>query len=123
MLLTIALNRMFPFTSQKALSYAVISCLGILPPHALAEVRHHTVFIEAMRFTPSVLEVNQGDTIEWINKDLYPHNAVADTGIFRSAEMAAEESWQWRANKRGTISYTCTLHPAMKAKLIVKEVR
>ena len=85
-----------------------------------AEPDTHTIVIEAMQFTPQILEVKQGDTVIWVNKDLFPHNATATDRSFQSSEIGPEGSWKFSAAKKGEHAYACTLHPPMKAKLIVK---
>ena len=87
---------------------------------ASAEPQHHRVLIEGMQFSPQVLEVRVGDAVTWVNKDLFPHNAVALGGGFSSKEIAADDSWEFKAAKKGAFPYICTLHPTMKATLIVK---
>ena len=62
----------------------------------------------------------QGDTVIWVNKDLFPHNATATDRSFQSSEIGPEGSWKFSADKKGEHAYACTLHPPMKAKLIVK---
>ena len=37
----------------------------------------HTVVIEGSRFSPSALTVKAGDSVMWLNKDLFPHTATA----------------------------------------------
>jgi plastocyanin len=88
--------------------------------NALAEPKTHTVVIEAMQFSPKVLEVNAGDTVVWVNKDAFPHNAIATEGGFQSKEIAPNGSWRFKAMTKGTFPYICTLHPTMKASLLVK---
>jgi plastocyanin len=80
----------------------------------------HTVNIEAMQFSPATLEVKAGDTVVWKNKDPFPHNATADNKAFRSVDMQSGRSWTFKARKKGVFPYVCTLHPTMKATLVVK---
>lgn len=87
---------------------------------AWAEPATHTVVISGMQFVPQVLEVSAGDTVVWINKDAFPHNASATDNSFRSGEMPTNGAWQLKAARKGSVSYICTLHPTMKARLIVK---
>ncbi len=89
-------------------------------PPCLAEAKTHTVVMQAMKFSPQVLEVNPGDTIVWVNKDPFPHNATATDRSFQSGDIAANASWQFKASKAGTFAYTCTLHPPMTASIVVK---
>jgi plastocyanin len=75
--------------------------------------------IEAMRFTPERVNVKRGDTVEWVNRDLVPHTATA-RGEFDSGPIAAGKSWRFVARTPGRYEYVCTLHPAMKATLVVE---
>lgn len=87
---------------------------------AAAKPRTHTVIIEGMVFTPPLLEVHSGDTVIWVNKDAFPHNVTAAERSFHSNEIKPNRSWTFKARKRGSFDYVCTLHPGMKASLIVK---
>jgi plastocyanin len=80
----------------------------------------HTVVIEAVRFDPSDLNVNIGDTIVWINRDPFPHTVTAVGRQFDSHEIAPGKSWKYLARKAGVFAYACALHPTMLATLRVK---
>jgi plastocyanin len=82
-----------------------------------AETR--TVTIESMQFAPAVTTVRQGDTVVWINRDLVPHTATA-ARVFDSGEIAAGSSWKMIAKTKGRFDYVCTMHPTMKATLVVE---
>jgi plastocyanin len=88
--------------------------------HSAPKAAVHTVVIEGMQFAPSSLEVNAGDTIIWKNKDLFPHTATAEGKKFDSGTLQPGQQWKYVAKERGTFQYLCTLHPPMKATLIVK---
>jgi plastocyanin len=79
----------------------------------------HTVVIEGMQFTPAALVVRRGDTVVWVNRDLVAHTATAGSR-FDSGSIAANASWSFVARKRGRFDYLCTLHPMMKATLVVQ---
>jgi plastocyanin len=87
---------------------------------ALAAPQVHEVVIEGMKFTPAALEVSQGDTVVWTNRDFVPHNVTAENGAFRSDDLQPNQSWKFQADKKGDFPYFCSLHPTMKAKLTVK---
>lgn len=87
---------------------------------ALAAPQVHEVVIENMKFNPPTLEVSQGDTVVWTNRDLVPHNATAEDGTFRSGDLQPGQSWTYHADKKGDFPYICSLHPTMKARLTVK---
>lgn len=82
----------------------------------------HTVVIREVEFQPAVLTVKVGDTVEWRNDDIVPHTATstAQPKKFDSGILPVGSSWKYVATKRGTYFYDCTLHPNMKAKLIVQ---
>lgn len=85
--------------------------------HAAPSV--HTVVIEGMKFVPESIAVKPGDTVVWVNKDLFPHTATAQDRTFDSGELASNASWKYIASKPGKYVYVCTLHPTMKGTLVV----
>ena len=82
----------------------------------------HTVVIREVKFQPAVLTVKVGDTVEWRNDDIVPHTATstATPKKFDSGILPVGSSWKYVVTKRGTYFYDCTLHPNMKAELIVR---
>ena len=81
----------------------------------------HAIEIRALKFQPGVLTVNVGDTLEWKNDDIVPHTATStESKGFDSGSIAVGGSWKYVASKKGTYFYNCTLHPNMRAKLVVQ---
>ena len=76
--------------------------------------------MEGLGFSPSELTVHPGDRVTWMNKDLFPHTVTAVDGTFDSKTVPANEQWTLVVSKTGTFPYSCTFHPVMKARLIVK---
>ena len=85
-----------------------------------AKSKTHTVNIEALQFSPATVEVKSGDTVIWKNKDAFAHNVTAENKAFRSPDFQTAHSWKFKAGNKGAFPYICTLHPTMKAVLIVK---
>lgn len=79
----------------------------------------HTVRIDSTRFQPDDLKVRAGDTIVWLNNDMFPHTATSQ-GRFDSGSIAPDKSWRHTVTERGEIDYVCTFHPTMKGKLRVE---
>jgi plastocyanin len=113
---------------QKAVTGALVAAFlyGLVPVLQIgvrtgvyAASSTHTVVIEGMKFVPETITVKQGDTIVWVNKDLFPHTATA-RGIFDSGELAVNQTWKYTVSKPGKFPYICTLHPTMKATLVVE---
>ena len=98
---------------------AALLCLGTAAVGTAAAAETHTVVMDGVKFVPESLTVNRGDTIVWQNKDPFPHTVTAK-GVFDSHDIAAGKSWRYTARKTGEFAYVCTLHPNMKATLIVK---
>lgn len=97
---------------------ALLGAAGWAP--VFAESRVHAVTIEGMKFSPEVLEVHAGDTVVWRNRDIVPHNVTAAEQELHSPTITPEGTWKFMARKKGEYAYRCTLHPTMKAKLVVR---
>jgi plastocyanin len=91
------------------------SVIGAGPSH-----RTVTIVIEAMKFAPETVEVHQGDTVVWRNRDPFPHTVRAQQGSFTSTEIAPDQSWKFVASNKGVFPYICSLHTTMKGTLVVK---
>ena len=79
------------------------------------------IVIDRFLFQPQALTVRVGQTVEWKNAGSVPHTATSIDGkTFDSAAIPAGRSWRFKAAKKGTFDYVCTLHPNMKGKLIVQ---
>jgi plastocyanin len=79
----------------------------------------HTIVVEAMTFKPDTLAVKPGDTVIWVNKDLFPHTATSE-GLFDSQSIDAGKSWEFKPSTKGEFAYVCTFHPTMTARLRVE---
>ena len=69
-------------------------------------------------FSPAGATAKVGDTIEWINKDVFAHTATARNGDWDIA-MPPKKTVTSVLKKAGTIEYYCRFHPNMKATLTV----
>jgi plastocyanin len=82
--------------------------------------RTYVVVIEQMRFNPPALTVRRGDRVVWVNKDLFPHTASANSKTFDSSGIAPNASWSYVAGRAGNYPYMCSLHPSMHGTLTVQ---
>lgn len=99
---------------------ALLAC-GLAATTARAEPATHTVVIEGMKYSPSALTVQVGDTVVFRNADLVPHTATEKSSkAFDSGILNPNGEWKLVATKSGTMNYKCTLHPGMEGSLIVK---
>lgn len=94
---------------------------GSSVPAKTAHRVHVVQMTRLLTYEPKMIVVNVGDTVEWVNKDLYVHTVTSVDGkSFDSGNIYPKRSWRYKAVKKGTYSYFCTPHPDMKGELIVR---
>ena len=72
-------------------------------------------------FMPKVLTIKAGDTVVWTNSDTTSHTITSDSGTELDSEtLAVGQTYSHTFNTAGSFSYHCTIHPLMKAKIVVK---
>ncbi len=74
------------------------------------------IVIENMAFAPAEVSAKVGDTIEWVNKDVFVHSATARNGAF-DVNQPPKKTVTSVLQKAGTVEYYCRYHPNMKAVL------
>ena len=77
------------------------------------------VLIQGMAFSPSTLNVTAGTVVKWTNKDAMVHTVTSDSTLFDSGNIAVNGVYSYTFNTAGTFTYHCTIHPTMKATVIV----
>ncbi len=100
---------------------AIVTAVLVLLCTGAAQAKTYKVAGRGVTFDPKTLEVKRGDTVEWRNEDVVPHNVRQTTGhLFWSKDLPPGAKFRWKANKRGTWPYICTLHPQMTGTITVK---
>jgi plastocyanin len=107
---------------SAALLLHTLSADGEAPSPSAPGAKAHSfvVTIENVQYSPAKLTVHRGDTIVWVNKDVFPHTVTAQGKAFDSHDIAPDASWSYRAVKSGDFAYTCIYHPTMKGQLSVQ---
>src|SRR5690554_6160659 len=78
-----------------------------------------TVWMTGLKFEPEIIEVNKGDTIVWVNKDIVAHNVTAlPNQEWTSGNI--ETGGMWKMAIDDSFDYFCTIHPPMKGEVKVK---
>src|SRR6266436_8150755 len=72
------------------------------------------VTMENLVTSPAEASAKVGDTIEWINKDVFAHTATARNGDF-DVTIPPNKTVISVLKKAGTVEYYCRFHPNMKA--------
>ena len=71
-----------------------------------------------MKFVPSELTVHKGDTVVWINRDIFPHDVTElKNKAWSSSTLQQGRSWFKIITK--SEDYYCSLHIVMTGKIIV----
>ena len=94
------------------------------PASTVAVVQKATVKISNFQFTPKVLTVAPGTTVEWIN-EASRHTVEADDGSFKSGVLKQGDKFEHKFDKAGTYAYHCEFHGEkggkdMAGKIIVR---
>jgi len=84
-------------------------------------IAQNAVTIQNMTFSPATLSVKVGDKVTWINEDSIGHSATADDNSFDTGVIAQGQSVSATFSKVGTYTYHCSVHPNMKATIIVTQ--
>lgn len=120
--------------SGKAATRAVAVCivaagalLAMLWPAAPALAADHVIEIVDFAFVPTDRIVRPGDTVTWINRDIVPHTATAQDGLWDTGEIAGGARTTLVVGdpaEGGTMggAYYCHFHPSMTARLTVVPV-
>jgi len=97
---------------------AALTALALLAAPA-ARAQDARVAIDNFTFNPPRLTIPVGTTVTWINQDDIPH-VVASTGnAFRSKALDTDDTFAFTFTRPGTYEYFCSLHPHMKATIVV----
>jgi len=78
------------------------------------------VSIKNFAFSPDTLNISVGTTVTWTNNDSTTHTVTADDGSFDSGNLDSGKSFTFTFKKAGTFTYHCSIHPNMKATIVVK---
>src|SRR3981081_424565 len=89
--------------------------LGMSIPAHAATIQ---ITMENLVIAPAETTAKVGDTIEWINKDIFAHTATARNGDF-DVMMPPKKTVTLVLKKPRTVEYYCRFHPNMKATLTV----
>jgi plastocyanin len=103
---------------MRSTSYLSIACammLSLVSAPSRAETIQ--VVIDRLIFSPAEVQAKVGDTIEWLNKDLFAHTATVKGGF--DVVIPAGKSGSTVLEKAESVEYYCRFHPNMKGRLTV----
>src|SRR6266446_9973514 len=88
---------------------------GNLLPGACGDIK---IIMENLEISPAEVSSKVGNTIEWVNKDVFAHTATARNGDW-DVTLPPKKSVTLVLKRAGTVEYYCRFHPNMKATLAV----
>jgi plastocyanin len=103
---------------RRAVWAPMVSLLLAAAP--LAHAVGATIVIKNFDFAPMTLTVTAGTSVTWKNLDEEPHTVTNVDGAFRSGAIDGDESYTIKFDKPGAYKYVCSIHPKMRAVIIVK---
>lgn len=87
---------------------------------------NHTIFISGMRFAPSNVTVEAGDTVRWENRDGMAHTIEFDRDDPDAVDIPSDSgqllpghSFDAEFSTSGTYKYHCGNHPSLKGVIVV----
>jgi plastocyanin len=91
-------------------------------PAPAATAGNAQIHIRAFAFAAKTVTVAAGHTVTWINDDVVPHTATAQTDhgkLWDAGQIVPGSSMTVAVSKPGTYVYQCDDHPFMRATLVV----
>ena len=98
--------------SGRRVVLALALTVFAVPAHA-ATIQ---IVMQDLVFAPAEVTAKVGDSIEWVNKDVFAHTATARNGDF-DVNLPPKKTVTSVLSKAGTVEYYCRFHPNMKAVL------
>ncbi|KXU82742.1 hypothetical protein CI15_31780 [Paraburkholderia monticola] len=80
----------------------------------------NSMVMKNFAFAPTDLTIKAGTTVTWKNLDGEPHTVVNDAGLFRSAALDQNDTFQFKFDKPGVYKIFCGIHPNMRATITVQ---
>lgn len=93
--------------------------LSAVPAPATAAPHTYAVIIDKLKFGPVPAQLHRGDSITWINRDLFRHSATAADRSF-DADLPAGAKVTIVLKKSGSIAFVCRYHPGMRGTLHIQ---
>jgi len=79
--------------------------------------------MKKLTFSPASVTAKVGQTVQWTNQDTPPHNVVYVSGpkFASSPTLNTGGQFKLKLTQAGSIHYICSIHPFMKATIVVTQ--
>ena len=78
------------------------------------------ITIQDFAYSPGNLQLPVGVTVTWTNRDTAPHSATDSGRTWDTGVLSRGKSKTLTFEAAGTFDYFCSVHPSMKARLVVQ---
>ena len=102
------IKRIDALAGEQAIAPQVVDVPVV--PGAAGEPRTLTVNLDRFQFKGSSITIQQGWTVEWINREAPNHTATAADDSFNSGTMSQGDTFTFTFNETGTFPYYCRFH-------------
>ncbi|MER8424909.1 cupredoxin family copper-binding protein [Mesorhizobium sp. M1403] len=99
--------------SRRHLWIALALAMGAAP----AKAETIEVTIDKLVFSPAKIEAKVGDTIKWVNKDVFAHTTTVNGGW--EVMIPPKQAASLMVKKAESVDYFCRFHPNMKGHVTV----
>jgi YVTN family beta-propeller protein len=92
----------------------------VVQPAPLASGGSARISIANFAFAPATLTVAAGETVTWMNEDGAPHGLAYKDGARGVDPLLPGASFSRTFDKPGTYDYSCSVHPYMSGRVVVR---
>jgi plastocyanin len=103
-----------------AAALSIAPCVGFAGETMTAAHAPAAVVIHNFHFMPEALTVTAGTTVTWTNADSDVHTVTDKGRAFHSGALDSKDTFSYTFTKPGAFTYSCTFHPMMVGKIVVK---
>jgi plastocyanin len=108
---------------SKNLIQAIGFTIAMSGSAAAADAAEAVIDQQGLKFAPTTVTINAGDSIRFENHDPFTHDITITSPDGSSSDKGLQHHGESKVvafPKSGTFSISCELHPMMKATVIVK---
>ena len=87
---------------------------------AAAAPHTYTFVMDKLKFAAVPANLHKGDTLVFINKDMFRHSATATDGHSFDVDLQPGAAKKMVLTKAGTFPFICRYHPNMRGVLVIK---
>ena len=105
---------------RTPLYVASAGSLLLAPWPAAAAPHTYTFVMDKLKFGAVPTGLRKGDTLVFINKDMFRHSATASDGHSFDVDLQPGAAKKMILTKTGTFPFICRYHPNMRGVLVIK---